>query len=107
MDTAILTADERLLYVTGDEDARRAYLTRFRAMCDLTSMQNASHRKGKEEGLEEGIEMGLAQGREDGLEQGREEEKLLIAKNLLAEGLTPEFVQKTTGLSLDEINRLA
>jgi hypothetical protein len=34
MDSAIQTADERLLYVTGDEDAQRAYLVRFRAMCD-------------------------------------------------------------------------
>ncbi|MCL1958869.1 MAG: Rpn family recombination-promoting nuclease/putative transposase [Spirochaetes bacterium] len=56
MDSAIQTADERLLYVTGDEDAQRAYLVRFRAMCDLTSMQNASHRKGREEGLVQGRE---------------------------------------------------
>jgi predicted transposase/invertase (TIGR01784 family) len=65
---------------------------------------------------EEGIERGLNQGREEGLEQGREEgleegleqgrkEKLIIARNLLAEGSTSEFVQKITGLSLDEIER--
>jgi hypothetical protein len=53
MDNAIQTANERLLHVTGDEDARRAYLVRFRAMCDMTSIQNASHRKGVEEGREE------------------------------------------------------
>jgi len=82
MDNAIQTADEKLLYVTGDEDARRAYLTRFRAMCDWTSAQNASHRKGREEGI------------------------LITARNALKEGLPVEIVQKITGLSLDAIKRL-
>ena len=57
MDNAIQTANERLLYVTGDEDAQREYLVRFRAMCDMTSMKNAAHR--------EGVKEGLAQGREE------------------------------------------
>jgi hypothetical protein len=39
-------------------------------------------------------------------EEAREEEKLIIAKNLLAEGSTPEFVHRITGLSMDEINEL-
>jgi predicted transposase YdaD len=54
-----------------------------------------------EEGLEQGRERGLAQGLEQGLEQG----KLEIARNLLAEGSTPEFVQKITGLSQAAIER--
>jgi predicted transposase/invertase (TIGR01784 family) len=37
---------------------------------------------------------------------GREEEKMIIAKNLLAKGSTPEFVQEITGLSLEEISQL-
>jgi len=37
---------------------------------------------------------------------GRADEKLEIARNALAEGATPEFVQKITGLSLDEIKNL-
>jgi hypothetical protein len=65
---------------------------------------------GREEGLEEGLsqgrEEGLFQGREQGLSQGREEEKLTMAKNLLAEGSTPEFVRRITGLALDEIKNL-
>ncbi|GBU27173.1 hypothetical protein R84B8_00698 [Treponema sp. R8-4-B8] len=38
--------------------------------------------------------------------RGRNEEKLVIAKNLLVKGSTPEFVQDITGLSLDAIKRL-
>ena len=58
-----------------------------------------------EEGMEEGIERGREEGLEEGLEQGRKE-KLEIARNLLSEGSTPEFVQKITGLSMDEIAKL-
>jgi predicted transposase/invertase (TIGR01784 family) len=64
---------------------------------DLMYAKERSRKQGLEEGLEQGIEKGL--------EQGRTAEKLLIARNLLAEGSTPEFVQKITGLSLDEIER--
>ncbi|MCL2212136.1 MAG: hypothetical protein FWB95_09470 [Treponema sp.] len=39
-------------------------------------------------------------------EEAREEEKQTIARNLLAEGSTPEFVQKITGLSIEEIEKL-
>ena len=39
-------------------------------------------------------------------EEEREDVKLEIARSLLAEGSTPEFVQKITGLSLEEIEEL-
>ena len=43
--------------------------------------------EGREEGLEQGIEIGQEKARV---------EKLEIARNLLAEGSTPEFVQKSS-----------
>jgi len=45
------------------------------------------------------------EGRVEGLEEGRKE-KLLIAKNLLAKDLTPEFVHEITGLSLEKIKEI-
>ena len=39
-------------------------------------------------------------------EEGREETSIQIAKNLLAEGSTHEFIHKITGLSLDVIKNL-
>jgi predicted transposase/invertase (TIGR01784 family) len=51
-----------------------------------------------------------AEGREEGLEkgrgEGREESQQEIARKALAEGLSPEFVQKITGLDLETIGRL-
>jgi len=48
-----------------------------------------------EEGLEDGLEKGIAEGRTD--------EKLEIARNLLAKGMTPEFVRDITGLDFATI----
>ncbi|MCL2793453.1 MAG: hypothetical protein FWD87_10245, partial [Spirochaetaceae bacterium] len=59
----------------------------------------------REEGREEGLEKGREEGLEIGLEKGREE-KRTIARNLLAKGSTPEFVQEITGLSPNEIKKL-
>jgi len=39
-------------------------------------------------------------------EEGREDEKIDIARNALAEGLTPEIIQKITGLSEEDIKEL-
>ena len=41
----------------------------------------------------------------EGIETGREEANYIIARNLLAEGSTPEFIQKITGLSIKEIEQ--
>jgi len=93
MDNAIQTANERLLYVTGDEDAQRAYLVRFRAMCDMTSAINSSHREGMQEGLAKGREEGLAKGMQEGLAKGREEAREEILK-LFEQGLSIEEIKK-------------
>jgi len=62
-----------------------------------------NRREAREEGRIEGLEEGREEGREEGEEIGMNKEKLIIAKNLLSEGSTPEFVHRITGLSLDEI----
>ena len=46
------------------------------------------------------------QWKEDGIAEGKAEEKLTIARNLLAKGSTADFVSEITGLSLEEIAKL-
>jgi predicted transposase/invertase (TIGR01784 family) len=53
-----------------------------------------NRREAREEGLEEGEEKGM------------NKEKLIIAKNLLSEGSTPEFIHRITGLPLETIAQL-
>jgi hypothetical protein len=56
---------------------------------------------------EDAIAFAREEGLEMGLEKGQEIEKINIVRNLLAEGATPEFVQKITGLDLEVIMQLA
>jgi len=56
----------------------------------------------QEEAREEGREEGRCEGRCEGIE----EEKLIITRNLLAEGSTHEFIHKITGLDLEIIKSL-
>ena len=68
------------------------------------------HEEAREEGREEGRKEGREEGRKDGLaegrKEGREEEKIAIARNALAEGATPDFVRKITGLDMETIQGL-
>jgi predicted transposase/invertase (TIGR01784 family) len=52
MDTAIQEANKRLYNITDDEDARRAYLMRFKAMCDETSRMNYAFKQGEQNIIE-------------------------------------------------------
>jgi len=55
---------------------------------------------------EDAIAFAKEEGRGEGREEGEEKASIKIARNLLAEGSTPDFVQKITGLSLEEIGKL-
>ena len=59
----------------------------------------------REDGLQKGHEMGREEGREEGLQKWHDGQRT-IARNLLAEGSAPDFIQKITGLSLEEIGKL-
>ncbi|MGN1231930.1 MAG: hypothetical protein ACI4UJ_00590, partial [Candidatus Cryptobacteroides sp.] len=49
---------------------------------------------------------GLAEGREKGREEGLAEKALSDAKNLLAEGISPETIARCTGISLEDVKAL-
>ncbi|EDN65182.1 hypothetical protein BGP_6465 [Beggiatoa sp. PS] len=50
---------------------------------------------------------GKEEGREKGNTEGQQQKALEIARSLLAEGLEPAIVAKTTGLSPDELATLS
>lgn len=47
------------------------------------------------------------QGRKEGREEGREEKSFEIARNLIQMGLSFRQIKEATGLSLEEVKRLA
>nr|VFK25340.1 MAG: conserved hypothetical protein (putative transposase or invertase) [Candidatus Kentron sp. LFY] len=61
------------------------------------------YRLGKEQGIEQGIERGMEQGKMEGLREGRRE----VAGALLAKGVTIDVISEASGLSVEEIRKLA
>ncbi len=62
--------------------------------------------KGLEQGLEQGLKKGLQQGLEQGLQDGKLEEKINIAKNMLAMGLDEKSIALATKLDPAQIRNL-
>ena len=90
MDVAIRNADKTISLVTMSEKEMDIYERRMKAEWDRVSSLGYATRKGEARGLK----------------RGQQERNKTIARNLLTEGSTPDFVQKITGLSLDEIAKL-
>ena len=61
---------------------------------------------GKADGIAEGLINGRAEGFIDGRAEGVSDTRIVIAKNLLAEGCDEGFISRSTGLSIDEIKKL-
>lgn len=84
----------------------KAQLRNYEKFWDIVStakMQiSSSHRDGVEEGRVEGLKEGLEKGRE----AGRIEERLTIARHLKSLGVATDLIARSTGLSLEEVERL-
>ena len=90
MDSAIQAANERMVYVTGDKEAIRAYEMRQMALSDYTSEINYAR------------STGMAKGRQE----GRQESILEIARKMKGMGDSIEKIHTITGLSFETIERL-
>ena len=90
-DVSSLTKEERLHY----DEALRKYRD---TLCVLESAEQRGLKKGRAEGL--------AEGRAEGLAKGRAEGRLEIARNMKADGMSIELIQKYSGLSPEEIAKL-
>jgi predicted transposase/invertase (TIGR01784 family) len=56
--------------------------------------------------MDDALAVRYEEGKEEGVEEGRVNEKLEIARNLLAKGSSPEFVRDITGLDIETIENL-
>jgi predicted transposase/invertase (TIGR01784 family) len=95
LDSAINSTYERLNHVSQDKEVLRAYHMREMAMSDWTTAMDTATDKG------------IAIGKSEGIAIGKSKKEIEIARNLLHEGSTPEFVQKITGLDIDTIKSLS
>ena len=59
----------------------------------------------KQEGIELGIEQGIELGKEQGIELGKQEKTIQIVKAFYQNGCPLDLISKSTGLSVEEIDR--
>lgn len=107
-------ARKKLIYYNMSPEERHAYDEHLSAIMIQNDVLDGAklegrmegrmegHKEGHKEGLEEGLEEGLQKGRVEGLEEGRIE----IARNLKTMGLDIAAIQKATGLSPEDIQKL-
>ena len=94
--------EERLSILKMNQEERYAYIKYGKEACSQRDAFTAAEEKGREKGREEGREEGL----EEGLERGKKEEKYSIARNMLTIHIPPAKIAETTGLSVEEIEKL-
>lgn len=51
----------------------------------------------------ESFEKGIEKGIEQGIEKGRHEERLLLARNMLSSGYSPDEIMRLTGISMESL----
>ena len=81
----------------------------FRILKDEESWEDTlidERELGREEGLAEGHERGIVEGHEKGLAEGEQRGTEAIVRALISEGVSTEFIVRTTGLSEAEIETL-
>ena len=102
MDSAIMAASERQNFVVQDEEAYQEYWMRRKVEHDRISNLNGARREGRKEGEE----IGRREGEEIGRQEGSRNEKIEIARNALAKGLSIEVIHDITGLPSEVITKL-
>jgi predicted transposase/invertase (TIGR01784 family) len=90
IDPAIAKAQRRLEEVTQNEEFRRNYQLRQKALSDWTTGINTALENGRKKGRKEGLKKGV----------------INVAKNALSEGLSIDTIKKITGLDEKAITAL-
>lgn len=93
-------------YLTGDEEIQRLEWLKLKGELEYNTMKLSATRKGMEEGLKQGIEKGIKKGIREGRKEGRKENNIMVAKNMLKNGIKIEIIMDCTKLSKKEIEEL-
>ena len=101
---------EQLIRMSNDDTQRELYEMRAKTLKDKISALNEAERKGikkgRQEGIKEGLQKGIQEGMQKGIQEGEKSKAIEIAKSLINIGLDKETISKSTGLDLNEIEKL-
>ena len=106
----IREAKDELIRMSNDDTQRELYEMRAKTIKDKISALNEAERKGikkgRQEGIKEGLQKGIQEGLQKGIQEGEKSKAIEIAKSLINIGLDKETISKSTGLDLNEIEKL-
>ena len=106
----IREAKDELIRMSNDDTQRELYEMRAKTLKDKISALNEAERKGikkgRQEGIKEGLQKGIQEGLQKGIQEGEKSKAIEIAKSLINIGLDKETISKSTGLDLNEIDKL-
>ena len=106
----IREAKDELIRMSNDDTQRELYEMRAKTLKDKISALNEAERKGikkgRQEGFKEGLQKGIQEGLQKGIQEGEKSKAIEIAKSLINIGLDKETISKSTGLDLNEIEKL-
>jgi len=63
--------------------------------------------RGEKKGIKEGIKEGEKIGKKEGIKEGEKKGKREVAYKLYEKGLSLDLIKETTGLSWNEVNKIA
>ncbi len=95
--------------LSADEKEQQRMIDRERALLDANTERAYLHylrTRARKKAIKEGRQIGVEEGRQIGVEQGKAEGRLIVAKNLLAAGFTPEKVAELLELPLEQVQSL-
>ena len=106
----IREAKDELIRMSNDDTQRALYEMRAKTLKDKISALNEAERKGikkgRQEGIKEGLQKGIQEGLQKGIQEGEKSKAIEIAKSLINIGLDKETISKSTGLDLNEVEKL-
>ena len=102
MEPAIKKAENKLAFLSSDEETMSIYYAREKSLHDQANLVNSAEARGKEQGIQQGIKQGIQQG----IQQGMQQEKFSIAKKLLMSGMSEDLVSNMTELNIEQVRRI-
>ena len=117
-DNDIDKARKTLEYISSTDQERLIIDKIIEGRNDFYSSRNIAKQEGIEEGIEigfkkglkdgekKGLKKGLKDGLDKGLKEGEKKGKIEMAKILLNSGVDINIISKSSGLSIDEINKI-
>lgn len=92
--------------MTWSKEELDAYDTRGMLIQDERGRVEYAHEEGLKSGFEKGEKSGLEKGKKEGLDEGLKKGKVEMAKTLKENGVDISLIVKSSGLSIEEIEKL-